>query len=240
MEADRAVTCRVNELGRGLQHGRRPLAVGCPPMARIAIVTSHPPFAQGGHLVIAGALAAALREAGHDPTVLLTPQNRFGYQGSAYLANWLTEVEVAHDGSPVDQVISLRFPSYAVRHPQHICWLNHRMREYYDQWPRFSGPLSRRARAKERLRRRLIHAADRYLLTRNVTHLFAQSRTIQARLERWGGIPSRVLYPPPPSRAYRCDGYDGDILVVSRLTTLKRVDLVIDALDQPEGPASAV
>ena len=203
-------------------------------MARIAIVTSHPPFAQGGHLVIADALAAALRQAGHDPTVVLTPQNRFGHQGSAYLANWLTDVEVAHDGSPVDQVISLRFPSYAVRHPRHACWLNHRMREYYDQWPRFTRPLSRRARAKELLRRRLIHAADRYLLTRNVTHLFAQSRTIQARLERWGRIPSRVLYPPPPPRAYRCDGYDGDILVVSRLTTLKRVDLVIDALAQPE------
>ena len=91
--------------------------------------------------MIAGALAAALREAGHDPTVLLTPQNRFGYQGSAYLANWLTEVEVAHDGSPVDQVISLRFPSYAVRHPQHICWLNHRMREYY-------GPVARASAAR--------------------------------------------------------------------------------------------
>ena len=109
------------------------------------------------------------------------------------------------------------------------------MREYYDQWPRFSGPLSRRARAKEQLRRRLIHAADRYLLTRNVRLLFAQSRTIQARLERWGGISSRVLYPPPPPRAYRCDGYDGDVLVVSRLTTLKRVGLVIDALARPEG-----
>ena len=203
-------------------------------MARVAIITSHPPFAQGGHLVIADALAAALREAGHDATVLLTPQNRFGRQGTAYLANWLTDVEIGHDGAPVEQVISLRFPSYAVRHSRHACWLNHRMREYYDQWPRFSGPLSRRARAKERLRRRLVHVADRYLLTRNVTRLFAQSRTIQARLERWGRIPSQVLYPPPPRRAYRCDGYDGDLLVVSRLTPLKRVDLVIDALAQPE------
>ena len=203
-------------------------------MARIAVVTSHPPFAQGGHLVIANALTTAIREAGHDATVLLTPQNRFGRQGSAYLANWFTDVEVAHDGLPVDQVISLRFPSYAVSHPRHVCWLNHRMREYYDQWPEFSRSMSRRVRAKERVRRKVIHVADRYLLTRNVTRLFAQSQTIQGRLQRWGGISSEVLYPPPPPRAYRCDGYDGDVLIVSRLTALKRVDLLIDALAQPE------
>ena len=202
-------------------------------VARIAVVTSHPPFASGGHLVIAGALTAALREAGHDAAVLLTPQNRFGRQAAAYLATWLTDVGLAHDGNSVDQVISLRFPSYAVRHPKHACWLNHRMREYYDQWAAFSGPLSRQAQVKERARRRLMHAADRFLLTRNVTRLFAQSRTVQARLERWGRIPSTVVYPPPPGRTYRCDGYGDHILVVSRLTPLKRVDLVIDALAEP-------
>ena len=124
-----------------------------------------------------------------------------------------------------------------MRHPAHVCWLNHRMREYYDQWPRFAAPLSRRARFKERVRRRLIHGADRYLLTRNVTRLFAQSRTIQARLRRWGGIPSEVLYPPPPPRAYRCDAYGDYLLVASRLTALKRVELVVDALAEPAATA---
>ena len=184
--------------------------------------------------MIADALCTALREAGHDAGVLLTPQNRFGRQAGAYLANWLTDAGQAHDGQPVDQVISLRFPSYAVRHPKHVCWLNHRMREYYDQWSSFSQPLSTPARLKERVRRQLIHTADHYLLTKNVTRLFAQSRTIQARLKRWGDLPSTVVYPPPPSREYRCDGYGDDILVVSRLTPLKRVDLVIDALSERE------
>ena len=183
--------------------------------------------------MIADALADALRENGHDAAILLTPQNRFGRQAAAYLATWLTDVGLAHDGRPVDQVISLRFPSYAVRHPVHACWLNHRMREYYDRWTAFSRPLSRRAQVKERVRRRLVHAADRFLLARNVTRVFAQSRTVQARLERWGRIPSTVVYPPPPNRAYRCDGYGDHILVVSRLTPLKRVDLVIDALAEP-------
>ena len=50
------------------------------------------------------------------------------------------------------------------------------------------------------MRRRLIHAADRYLLTRNVDRLFVQSRTIQNRLAMWPELRSTVLYPPPPQR----------------------------------------
>ncbi len=202
-------------------------------MARIVVVTSHPPFAAGGHLVIAEALVDALNARNHRATLLLTPQNRFGRQGSAYLSNWLTDVGEAGGGEPVDQVISFRYPSYAVRHARHVCWLNHRMREYYDEWPRFSASLSGRNRVKEGMRRRLIHAADRYLLTRNVTRLVAQSRTIQERLSRWGGIPSEVVHPPPPPRPYRCDGYGDELLVASRLTPLKRIHLVLDALREP-------
>ena len=169
-------------------------------VARIVVVTSQPPFAAGGHLVLAHALVDALTQRGHHATLLLTPQNRFGRQGAAYLSTWLTDVGQTADGNPVDQVISLRYPSYAVRHPRHVCWLNHRMREYYDEWPRFNASLSWRNRLKEDVRRRLIHAADRYLLTRNVTRVAVLSRTIQERLTRWGGIPSEVVYPPPPPR----------------------------------------
>ena len=204
-------------------------------MAHIAIVTSHPPFAVGGHLVIAQCLRDGLREVGHTVDVLMTPQNRFGRQGSAYLATRLTDVGLTHDGRTVDQVITLRFPSYAVRHPAHVCWLNHRMREYYDLWPRFSASLGVAGRMKERVRRRVIHGVDHYLLTRNVTRLYAQSRTIQQRLIRYGGIRSAVIQPPPPPRPYRCERADGYIFVVSRLTPLKRIDLVIRALATPDG-----
>ena len=202
-------------------------------MARIVVVTSQPPFAEGGHLVLAHALVDALTKRGHRATLLLTPQNRFGRQGAAYLSTWLTDVGQTAEGDPVDQVISLRFPSYAVRHPRHVCWLNHRMREYYDEWPRFSASLSWRNRLKEGFRRRLIHAADRYLLTRNVTRVAVLSRTVQTRLTVWGGIPSEVVYPPPPPRPYRCDRYGDELLVASRLTPLKRIGLVLDALREP-------
>jgi glycosyltransferase involved in cell wall biosynthesis len=201
---------------------------------RIAVVTSSPPMVEGGHMVIARSLAQAFRDAGHAADIIVTPQNRFGRQASAYIATWFTDVGVA-DGRRIDRVITLRYPSYAVRHEQHVCWLNHTMREYYDLWDRFSASLSPMGLVKERLRRAALHATDRYLLGRNVTKLFVQSRTIQQRLSIWPEIRSTVLYPPAPQRAYRCDEYGDFIFMVSRLTPLKRAHLLIEALATPSG-----
>jgi glycosyltransferase involved in cell wall biosynthesis len=199
-------------------------------VARIAVVTSAPLFVEGGHLVIARALVSALRESDHQADLVTTPSNRFGRQSAAYMANWLTDVGVAGDGARVDQVITLRYPSYAVRHERHVCWLNHTMREYYDLWDRFSSQLSGKGRVKEGVRRAIMHATDTYLFTHHVTKLCAQSKTVQERLMRWNGVSSQVVYPPPPQRAYRCDGYGDYLFVVSRLAPLKRIDLVLAAL----------
>lgn len=198
-------------------------------MARVAVVTSSPPLVEGGHLVIARALVRAIEEAGHEAGLITTPSNPFGRQASEYLATWLTDVSRI-GGRPVDHVISLRYPSYAVRHPSHVCWLNHTMREYYDLWEEFSSRLSPQGRFKERVRRRLIHFADTYCFTHHLNALYAQSATVQERLQRWNGVSSTVLHPPAPPRAYRCDDYGDFIFVVSRLERLKRIHLILQAL----------
>jgi glycosyltransferase involved in cell wall biosynthesis len=202
-------------------------------MATVLVVTSSPPSVEGGHLVIGRELVTALQQAGHTAELLITPVNPFG-QATAYARTWWTDVRTTVDGRRVDRVISLRFPSYAVRHPSHVCWLNHRMREYYDLWDRFSASLSWKNRLKEGVRRRLLHTADGWLLRHNVARVYAQSRTIQHRLSRWGGITSEVLYPPAPRRSYRCDEYGDFLFSVSRLAPLKRQDLMLRALARPE------
>jgi len=197
--------------------------------SRVAVVTSDVPFVHGGHRVIADEIVAALGRSGHRASLITTPSNRFGRQFSAYVANWTTDV-----GESVDRVISLRYPSYAVRHPRHVCWLNHRMREYYDLWPGFKRKLSRKGTVKESVRRFLIHRADHYLLTRNVGKLYAQSKTVAQRLRDWGNIEAEVLYPPPPERAYRTDGYENFVFAVSRLDPLKRLDMLVKAMKRVE------
>ena len=201
-------------------------------MAVLAIATSSPPGVEGGHLVIARSLVAAARACGHDARLVITPDHGFGRLSKSYWETWKTDIRYV-EGVKVDQVISLRYPSYALRHPSHVCWLNHTMREYYDLWPRWSTMITPRNRAKERVRKTLVRATDAYLLTTNVTKLLAQSRTIQRRLIDELGIRPEVLRPPPPPRPYRCDAYGDYIFTMSRLTPLKRIDLLVRALAEP-------
>jgi glycosyltransferase involved in cell wall biosynthesis len=46
----------------------------------------------------------------------------------------------------------------------------------------------------------------------------------------WPELRSTVLHPPAPQRPYRCDGYDGPFLFISRLEPLKRADVALRAL----------
>jgi len=194
---------------------------------RIIVVTSDVPFVEGGHIVIAQNTIQALKDHGYEAELVLTPQNRFGRQLRAYTANFFTDVEMDGLGRKTHQVISFRFPSFAVRHPRHVCWLNHRMREYYDLWDHLYSQLSWKGRIKESLRKQIIRTLDTYCLKHNVDKVFAQSRTIQHRLNIWGNIPSEVLYPPPPQKNYYTNQYGDYIFAVSRLHTLKRLDLLI-------------
>ncbi len=219
--------------GKLIAHASRFTALGRVAVSTIAVITSSPLLVEGGHLIIARSLVAALSAQGHEADLVVTPQNRFGRQAAAYLATWLTDVGRTHDDRPIDQVISLRYPSYAVRHERHVCWLNHTMREYYDLWDRFSATLSPLKRVKEHARRRAIHAADRHLLTKNVSALFVQSETIRRRYAAWPELRAEVLYPPAPPRPYRVDDYEPYLLAVSRFTPLKRMHLIVEALAQP-------
>lgn len=196
---------------------------------RIVVVTSDVPFVEGGHLMIARSTVQALNDYGYQADLVLTPQNRFGRQIRAYFANRYHDVEEDGLGRNIHQIITFRFPSYAVRHPHHVCWLNHRMREYYDLWDHLSSQLSSKGKIKEGLRRAVVRAMDTHLLKHNVTKLYAQSETIKERLQKWGNIPSEVLYPPPPQRDYHTDSYTNFIFTVSRLQWLKRVDLLVDS-----------
>lgn len=197
---------------------------------RIIVATSDVPFVEGGHRVIARALVRELKENGYEAELWCTAQNRFGKQLSAYLSNFLIDLKETGEGDKIDFLISFRYPSFAIRHPNHICWLSHRMREYYDLWQNFKSEISFLNKIKESIRRFIIHRLDNYFLKYNVKKLFAQSKNIQKRLLDYGNIKSELLYPPPVRRNYHCRGYENFILIPSRLHPLKRVDLAIRSL----------
>jgi glycosyltransferase involved in cell wall biosynthesis len=112
------------------------------------------------------------------------------------------------------------------------------MREYYDLWDDFSSRLSTQARIKETARRTLIRAADSYFFKSHVTKLYTISGGVRDRLARWNGVRGEVLHPPPPPRDSRCDGYGDYFFFASRLSPLKRADLILQALAEPEARAA--
>jgi glycosyltransferase involved in cell wall biosynthesis len=196
---------------------------------RICVVTSDTPFVEGGHLVIAREIVRQLEKFGYEAALVRTPQNPFGKQVGAYLATANTVLSEGGDGKKIDGIVSLRFPSFALKHPRHACWLNHRMREYYDLWPKFREKLSWKGRIKERVRRFIIHKLDEHCLDHRVMKLYAQSATIATRLSTWGGHHAEVLHPPAVEAPYRTEGYDPYIFAVSRIIDHKRVDLLVRA-----------
>lgn len=197
---------------------------------RICVVTSYIPFVYGGNEILAENLSKKLKEFGFESYVVFIPQNPFGKQISAYLSTRFTDLEFKGNKNEIDQVISLKFPSYAVRHTNHVCWLSHRMREYYDLWDEFyKGLPSFHHKIKERIRRFTIQRLDNYLLKNNVKKIYAQSENSGIRLKKWGGIEAEVVYPPPRDMVYRDGPYEKYLLSISRLTKYKRHNLFIDA-----------
>lgn len=198
-------------------------------MKKICVVTSYIPFVHGGNEILAENLAKKLKDSGYGSWVTYIPQNPFGKQLSAYLSARFTDLEFRGCDNEIAQVISLKFPAYAVKHENHVCWLSHRMREYYDLWDEFSSGLpSISYRIKEQIRRFAIQRLDNYFLKR-VKKIYAISENAGIRLKKWGGMEAEVVYPPPRDMDYRVGPYEDFILSVSRLTRHKRHDLFIDA-----------
>jgi glycosyltransferase involved in cell wall biosynthesis len=159
-------------------------------------------------------------------TIPLIERDRFDLVRSALAWRSLDVSEFAKRS--VDAVIATRFPSYAVRHPNKVVWVIHQYRQAYDQ---FGTPWSDfTASAEDRRTRETIAAIDRVGLS-EARKVFANSRTVAARLAKFNGIRSEPLYHPPPLVGRYRQGPFGDYaLTVGRLDGWKRPDLPIRAL----------
>jgi len=188
----------------------------------------------GGNERLALALVRELNRRGHEADWLFTPQNRhylFRSLMAGYVSNYLTDVKEV-DGKPIDRVITIKFPSFAVRHPVQFCWFAHRQREYYDLWDTWYAYQKRiGAGRQKKVQRFLLHHIDSYLLSRHVKRLFAISGNVAGRLKQFGNHAAEILYPPPlREELIRFEAYDPFIFAFSRLISPKRMDLLIEAM----------
>ncbi len=191
---------------------------------RILLSASQAPFLRGGAELHADNLHAALLRAGHEVERIKLP---FKFSPEADIEKLMAFCEgydmAAPNGQTADRMISLQFPGYGMAHPHHIGWVLHQHRAVYELYDE--------AQATPALRqlREAVTAFDQRVLPK-LRRVFANSKRVAERMLEFNGVHAQPLYHPPPGaeRLY-CDEEWGYVFVPSRLESLKRQDLVIEA-----------
>ena len=196
-------------------------------MANILVCTAQVPFASGGAERHAAGLLRELKARGHRVDLVQLPFKWYPREEILLSAAAWRLVDVTEaDGTKIDLVIPMKFPSYLVRHPNKVVWLIHQFRQAYD---RFGTEQSDFTASPEDTRwRELVAEADATGLG-EARKIFTNARNTADRLMRFNGIEAEALYHPPPlAGRYRDDGPGPYGLVVGRLDAWKRMDLAIE------------
>ena len=207
---------------------------------RVALLNTQVPFVSGGAERHAARLAEALQTHGHEAVEVTLPFK--WYPGAtlarSILAAKLLDVSEAA-GVPIDLAVGLRFPAWLMRHPNKAFWIIHQYRQAHDLWE--SGDSELLDDPEGAALRQTILAEDRAALGAGAP-LFANSRNVAARLDRFLGLQAEPLYHPPPLADRLTPGETGDyIFAPGRITPFKRLDLMIEALAEAgRGPRLVV
>jgi glycosyltransferase involved in cell wall biosynthesis len=127
----------------------------------------------------------------------------------------------------VDLLIPLKFPAYYAVHPNKVVWLLHQHRQAYDLWGTPFGDIHGWDNAE--FIRNTIVANDRKFLG-EAKKIFANSRNVSDRLERYCGLASTPLYHPPPSyEQLHCTAYEPFVFYPSRIDNMKRQRELVEA-----------
>lgn len=199
----------------------------------IIVTACQVPFIQGGADHQVRGLVEALRAAGHRVERLRLP---FAFQPESAIERLMDFSEgldlSAPNGQRVDRVISLQFPGYGVHHPHHVVWIMHQLRAVYELFDAASA-----TPAAARLRERVMDYDGRVLA--RARHRFAESTRVAERLARFNGLDAEPLHHPPPGvERFRCASSEPYIFFPSRIETLKRQELLIEAARHLRSPVA--
>lgn len=203
---------------------------------RILIVTTQVPFIRGGAELHAEGLQRALTAAGHEAEIVAIPFKWYPPEKvlDHMLACRLIDLtEVA--GTRVDLLIGLKFPAYLVSHPNKVIWILHQHRTAYELWDHPTlGDLAFFPDGAQV--RDVIRGADRQLIPQ-AKAVFANSKNVARRLDKYCGISAAPLYHPPPhADQFYCAPPEDYLFFPSRLCIPKRQALTLEALAQTRRP----
>src|SRR5215510_1487953 len=217
------------DYARARRRFRPPIVSSEMAIERIVVCEAHVPFVRGGAEYLVRTLVAQLQQRGYDAELVSLPFKWYPKDELlAHAAAWRLIDLSESSGRSIDLVIASKFPTYFVRHPNKVTWLLHQERAAYDlcgtQFSEFMH-----TEGDVGLRETLLRLDCQML--RECQRVFTISQNIAARLEKFNGLDSQALYPPPPFGDRIEPGPYGDyVLFVARLESVKRPDLAVRAM----------
>lgn len=207
---------------------------------RILLNATLVPFMRGGADYHIEGVAKALREHGHEVELLRLPFRFSPESDIRHLMDYVDSLDMsAPNGVTIDRAISLQFPAWGITHPEHTVWVMHQHRACYELWKDGPGKQDE-ATPEQRELRDAVQAFDNRHLG-NARRLFANSQRVAERLEHYNGLKAAPLYHPPfGAEHFRCEEEWGYVFCPSRLESLKRQDLLIEAARHLKSPARII
>lgn len=191
---------------------------------KIAIVNNWAPFVYGGAELLADNLKTKLIKNGHKVILIQIPFLSHPPQKilEHIIACRLLSLE------DVDKVISFKFPSYYIKHPNKVLWLIHQFRQVYDLWgTKFQNIPKTNLGLKIK---DFIIKSDNIFL-KETKKIYTNSKIVSLRLKKYNNLSSEVLYPPVlNSEQFYFQEYGDFIFFPSRITKIKRQYLAIESM----------
>ena len=202
---------------------------------RLLVVANTVPFIRGGADYLVEGLVENLKKRGHDAELMRLP---FNFSSQAQIESlmefYLHQNFNKPNGISVDKLISLQFPCWGVQHDDHVCWIMHQHRAVYDLNDK-EPKNDLRIAFKEK-----VTDYDNHALS-EVSSRYAISHTVARRLNKYNGLIAEPLYHPPyAENLFYCEEPYDFIFCPSRLETLKRQELLIEAMNFIESPVSVI
>lgn len=188
------------------------------------------PFIRGGAELMIESLKKELTRRGFNTEIINIP---FQWNPKIELikntVTWRTLNISEIAGQSIDLIIATKFPSYVINHPNKVTWLMHQHRAIYDLYGTPYSDFDSNSQQDLKIREQIIKIDNKTLSESK--NIFTISENTSKRLKLYNGIDSEPLYHPPKHHGrYYCEEYGDYILSVGRLEGLKRVDLLIRAM----------
>lgn len=184
---------------------------------------------QGGAEKFYQGLITALCEAGVQAELLDIPVDESSFETikEAYLRFYDLNL------SGYDGVISTKAPSYLIRHHNHICFLLHTIRVFYDMFDDAFPDPTQQIMEQRKLIQKIDAGTLCYPHTKKV---FAIGHEVRNRLLKFINIDTEVIHPALAEEIFKCGNYDDYLFMPGRVHRWKRIELIIKAMQSIKAP----